>query len=214
MVALLSVVFSSAVAVTAATDPVVAPSASASVSVPTPIEMLLVAADRRVRAPDPKIKALLAEGLRRSPTFAALLVAINRSDVIVYIEHVMTLPKDTLGRLTMVPIAGVTRYLRIQIRPDLSRNEAIALIGHELQHALEVADNASVRDTNGMIALYERIGHSSGGEHVYDTTAAQDRGRQVRRELTMTVSLDGQGMALGVGSKDGATPAGAAFATK
>jgi len=190
MVALLSVVFSSALAVVAPTDPVVAPAPS----VPTAIEMLFLAPERRVRAADPRIQSLLVEGRRRSATFASLLFAINRTDVIVYIERVMTLPKDTLGRLTMVPIPAA-RYLRIQIRGDLSRNEAIALIGHELQHALEVAGDASVRDADGMIALYERIGHSSGGEHVYDTTAAQDRGRQVRRELTMTASLDATGTA-------------------
>ena len=51
----------------------------------------------------------------------------------------MILPKGTLGRLTMMPPAGEYRYLRIQIRADLSRREAIALIGHEMQHAMEIA---------------------------------------------------------------------------
>ncbi len=36
----------------------------------------------------------------------------------------------------MLPLAGEYRYLRVQIRNDLTRREAIALIGHELQHAL------------------------------------------------------------------------------
>jgi hypothetical protein len=153
--------------------------------------MVFRSPDRRVRATDPRVQSLLTEGFNRSPSFAGLLVAINRTDVIVYIERVMSLSKETLGRLTMVPIPGPTRYLRIQIRSDLTRNEGIALIGHELQHALEVAGEPGVRDANAMIALYERIGHSSGGEHVYDTTAAQDMGRQVRRELTMVVEYRG-----------------------
>ena len=34
-----------------------------------------------------------------------------------------------------------------------------------------------------MIRLYERIGHASDGEHAYDTEAAQDTGRIVRREI-------------------------------
>ena len=95
----------------------------------------------------------------------------------------MILPKDTMGRLTMMPLAGDFRYLRVQIRADLSRREAIALIGHELQHALEIADAAEVRDSTGLIRLYERIGHASSGDHAYDTEAAQDTGRIVRREL-------------------------------
>ena len=145
--------------------------------------MLLVAPHRRVRAADARVQALLVEGLRRSRTFASLLTALNGSDVIVYIEKSMALPKDTMGRLAMVPIAGPQRYLRIQIRAELSQDESIALIAHEMRHALEVAADRDVRDTAALIRLYERIGHSSGGEHVYDTIAARDTGRQVRREL-------------------------------
>ncbi len=97
----------------------------------------------------------------------------------------MTLPKETMGRLTMMPRgAGSSRYLRVQIRADLSRREAIALIGHELRHALEIAEATEVRDTTSLIRLYERIGHASIGEHAYDTEAARDTGRVVRRELT------------------------------
>jgi hypothetical protein len=146
---------------------------------------MLQVPDRRVRATDPRVQSLLLEGVQRSPTFAALLMAINRTDVIVYIERSMTLPKDTLGRLTLVPMAGPQRYLRIHIRADLPIKDSIALIGHEMQHALEVAGQADVKDARGLIKLYERIGHPSGGEHVYDTIAAQDTGRQVRRELTL-----------------------------
>jgi hypothetical protein len=147
--------------------------------------LLLNSPERRVRAPEARVYSLMAEGLHRSRTFASLVTALNRTDVIVYIESVMTLPKDTLGRLTMVPRGGTEfRYLRVQIRADLSRRDAIALIGHELRHALEIADAAEVRDTTSLVKLYERIGHSSIGEHAYDTEAARDTGRVVRRELT------------------------------
>jgi hypothetical protein len=145
--------------------------------------LLLNAPDRRVRTTDARLQSLVAEGLRRSSTFARLVTALSDTDVIVYIETVMTLPKGTVGRLTMMPLAGNFRYLRVQIRSDLTRREAIALIGHELQHAAEIANAADVRDMTGMIRLYERIGHSSGGEHAYDTEAAREMGRIVRREL-------------------------------
>ena len=121
--------------------------------------LLLNAPDRRVRATDARLRSLVAEGLHRSRTFAALVTALNHSDVIVYIESVMILPKGTMGRLTMMPRAGEYRYLRVQIRADLSRREAIALIGHELQHAMEIASATEVRDSSAMIRLYERIGH-------------------------------------------------------
>jgi uncharacterized protein YoaH (UPF0181 family) len=177
MVSLLCVLLSGALALT---DP---SPAAPSPTIPTPAQLLLISPDRRVRAATSRVHELMAEGLRRSPTFASLMTDLNRTDVIVYIEQIMTLPKETLGRLTIVPRGDKYRYLRIQIRADLPRNEAIALIAHEMRHALEVADDADVRDSVGLIRLYERIGHSIGGEHVYDTIAAQDTGRQVRREL-------------------------------
>jgi hypothetical protein len=160
-----------------------APAPSSSSSVSPAHYLLLNAPDRRVRATDARLHSLLAEGLNRSRTFASLVTALNRSDVIVHIESVMTLPQGTMGQLTMMPMTGDVRYLRVQIRADLSRREAISLIGHELQHALEIATATDVRDSTALIGLYERIGHASNGEHVYDTKAAQDTGRIVRREL-------------------------------
>jgi hypothetical protein len=176
MLSLLPVVFSGAVLMATPTDPVP--------SIPSPSQVLLTSPERRVRAADSIIQELLTDGLHRSPTFARLLTSLNRRDVIVYVERVMTLPRDTMGRLTIVPVLGRQRYLRIQIRGDLSRSDAIALIGHEMTHALEVADDPDVRDSRSLATLYQRIGHSSGGEHVYDTMAARDTGRKVRRELT------------------------------
>ena len=177
MVSLLPVVVCGVLLLTGPTEP--------RSSMDPPSYALLTSPERRVRAADPRVTHYLAEGFERSVTFARLLTTLNATDVIVYIERVMTLPHDTLGRLTIVP-AATARYLRIQIRADISTTEAIALIGHEMQHALEVAEAPLVRDSGGLIALYQRIGHSSGGEHVYDTEAAQNTGRQVRRELLGT----------------------------
>jgi hypothetical protein len=150
---------------------------------PTPASLVLTAPERHVRAPEQRVKTLLAQGFSRSPTFASLLLALNRSDVFVYIEMVMTLPKDTMGRLMIVP-GGQTRYLRIQIRADLPQRDAIALLGHEMRHALEVAENPDVRDDGDMIRLYQRIGHQSSGAHSFETEAAQETGRKVRSEFT------------------------------
>jgi len=171
------------VSMLALVDPLAAPAAPSGPTLSPAHYLLLNAPDRRVRATDARLRSLVAEGLHRSRTFAGLLTALNHSDVIVYIESVMVLPKGMMGRLIMTPPAGEYRYLRVQIRAELSRREAISLIGHELQHAMEIAGATEVRDTSAMIQLYQRIGHLSTGEHAYDTEAAQDMGRTVRREL-------------------------------
>ena len=180
MISLLPVVLATTCAMT---DPRPATAPSASPSVPSASYLVLNAPERRVRAPDARVQSLLAYGFHRSSTFASLLTALNKSDVIVYIETVMTLPKETMGRITIVPLNGKERYLRVQIRTDLPRREAIALIGHEMRHALEIAEVPDARDAGGLIRLYERIGHSSGGEHSYDTSAARDTGRKILSEL-------------------------------
>jgi hypothetical protein len=144
----------------------------------------LSAPDRRVRSTDRRIVELLHRGVERSKTFAELVTALNTTDVIVYIERVSTLPTTLAGRLLLLPMAGNQRYLRIQVRGDLSPVELIALIGHELRHALEIAEHPGVRDESAMLTLYQQIGHpSTGALHTYDTQAAQTAGRQVRLEL-------------------------------
>jgi hypothetical protein len=143
----------------------------------------LSAPDRRVRSTDRYIVSLLQKGIDRSKTFAELVTALNTTDVIVYIERVPKLPTTLAGRLLLLP-TGEQRYLRIQVRGDLSPVELISLIGHELRHALEIAENPAVRDESAMLTLYQRIGHpSSGALHTFDTQEAQTAGRRVRMEL-------------------------------
>ena len=61
--------------------------------------LLLNAPDRRVRAADARLHSLMAEGLNRSHTFASLVTALNRTDVIVYVESVMTVAEEHDGPL-------------------------------------------------------------------------------------------------------------------
>lgn len=138
---------------------------------------------RHVRTTDGYLQAMLRIGLQRSPTFASLMAQLNDTDVIVYLEPVQALPTTLSGRLLLLPHDTPQRYLRIQVLATLGRMEIISLIGHELRHALEVAQAPDVRDERALVRLYERIGQRSVKGHQYDTTAAQDAGRAVRKEL-------------------------------
>ena len=144
---------------------------------------LLSSPDRRVRSIDPGIVELLDTGIRRSPTFAGLVRSVSGTDVIVYIERVRNLPNSLAGRLLLLPGSANQRYLRIQVRRNLSRPDLISLIGHELRHALEIAQEPNVRDNATMIQLFQRIGVSSSDIHSFDTAAAQSVGWRVRQEL-------------------------------
>jgi len=164
------------------TTPAAAPAAAVN-DVPVPYGAMLNDAYRRVRAADNHIKRLLEEGVKRSVTFGDLVAAVNATDVIVYIQRVDRLGPTIAGQLMIVPVPNAQRYLRIQVLDHLSPEETISLIGHELRHALEVATAPDVRDQQGLIELYERIGERGGMVHTFDTRAAQNTGRRVRREL-------------------------------
>jgi hypothetical protein len=144
---------------------------------------LLSAPERQIRATNPRLRQLIDRGVRRSYTFARLVQDLHDTDVIVYVEATRNLPRLVDGHLFLIPSGDAQRYLRVQVRPDLHPDETIALIAHELRHALEVGAATQVRTPDGFAALYKRIGHTVIGGHRYDTAAAQQTGRTVRREL-------------------------------
>lgn len=150
--------------------------------VPFTESAVLESPGRHVRAADPMLRVLLRRGYRESPSFAALITRLQHSDVYVYIEEVARLPRALDARLLMVPSAQNQRYVRVQIGLHGATEDLIALLGHELQHAVEVADAGQVRNENDLATLYQHIG-IRGGMHTYDTVAARDMGRMVRREL-------------------------------
>jgi hypothetical protein len=77
------------------------------------------------------------------------------------------------------------RFLGVTVRMPLVTDAGVALLGHELRHAAEVAAAPWVTDERLYGILYERIGHAqcSRPQRCFDTVAAVDAGRQVLREL-------------------------------
>jgi hypothetical protein len=156
--------------------------AAGAVATPSPYAVL-ESPVRHVRATEPYVDKLLRSGFERSATFARLLADLDQTDVIVHIELVPQLPGALEGRMLMMPRAHDYRYVRIQVALCGSPDETIAIIGHELRHATEVATASDVNTLPDLRRLYERIG-IRGGPELYDTRAAQETGRQVRKELT------------------------------
>jgi hypothetical protein len=140
----------------------------------------------RIRPLAPYLEDLLQEGTASSATFRELVERIRRSDLIVYVSP-GTLDSRLRGRLKFIGAAGNTRYLRIQVGWQASAARSIASLGHELQHAVEVADAPTIRDEESFGREFARIGFPSSavqlGEDRYDTRAAVDAGYQIWQEL-------------------------------
>lgn len=152
-------------------------------SIAAEYEALLTSPERRLRATDVRMQSLIAEGIRRSPTFARLLVQLEKTDLIAYVERVPNLPAVISGRLLFISASPAQRYVRIQLGTGGTNADAIVTLAHELQHAIEVGTSPDVRDQDALARLYQRIGQNSLSGHTYDTVAAQAAGRLVRREL-------------------------------
>jgi hypothetical protein len=140
----------------------------------------------RIRPMAPYLEAFLKEGMASSATFRALVERIQRSDLVVYIAP-GTLDARLRGRLKFMGASGNTRYLRIEVGWLGSEARSIAALGHELQHAVEVADAPEIRDEASFGREFARIGYPSSavqfGEDRYDTRAAVETGYRIWQEL-------------------------------
>lgn len=139
----------------------------------------------RLRPQDSRLAQALKEGARRSATFKSLVDRIEASDVIVYVAINPTMKPNLAGMLTWMTQAGDYRYVRASIKTELSFDDMISTLAHELQHAVEVIDDPTVVDEKTLVALYQRIGrqHSMLMPARWETEAAQETAYRVRREL-------------------------------
>jgi len=143
----------------------------------------------RVRSTERFILDLVQEGHDRSPAFRELVTAIDRSNVIVYVEPGVC----AFGHLDGCLVAFINvsrfgeRYLRVAVNRRRDRDSLIGLVAHELQHAREVAEVPDVLSVDGMLALFHRIGWAPAcPPHVnncYETRAAMRAGELVIAEL-------------------------------
>ena len=137
-----------------------------------------------VRGASPRMMKMLDFAIQRSRTFKDMVKAIDATDVIVHVEEVRNLPSGVDGRLTFVSATGGVRYLRAQVIAGRGPIDTMSVVGHELQHALEVALEQAVRDEASFEALYVRIGDRPAHPDRYDTAAAREAGRRVRNEMS------------------------------
>jgi len=131
---------------------------------------------------NPEIAALLREAAERSVTFRLLVRAIEATDGIVYVEA------GTCGHSVracvplMLTVAGPHRLLRVVVDLRRARDQVLAAIGHELQHAVEVLREPSIKTTAAMYYRFYDEGRAENGS--FETRAALEAGQKIAHELT------------------------------
>ena len=135
----------------------------------------------RVRTESAEVRHLIEETASRSRTVRELLARLAATDTIVYVEFTPS-PLVPTARTKLVTTTSGVRFLRIGININAASADRGPWLGHELQHALEIAERREVRDDNGVRALYQRIGRSHGIDQ-FETDGARHVEWAVRAEL-------------------------------
>ena len=137
-----------------------------------------------LRTDDARLAAALVRGWDESPTFRDIVDRLDGSDLIVYVSR-GSLSGQTSASTQLLTWTGGYRYVRVTLELDPNTDVGVAMLGHELRHALELAEAPWVRDEGTVIELYRGIGFSSctRPRPCYDTLEAVEAGRQVLVEL-------------------------------
>jgi len=139
-----------------------------------------------VRPLDASTRTAFSSGMKGSPLFRELVAQLEGSDLIVHVESDCTMRDRVQGKLLFVTAAGGVRYLRVRIGCAVSGIRQVAILGHELRHAVEVADAPWVVDESTMAEEYRRIGFPSRGDtdgSAFESRAAIDAGERILRDL-------------------------------
>jgi hypothetical protein len=146
---------------------------------------------------DDLARQLLAFGGEASPTLRYIVGELEASDLIVLVSvgppstWYQATDQRHHGATRLLGAAGKQRYVAIWIdslwhaRGQYRRR--VALLAHELRHALEIAQAPFVVDQQGMVSLFEQIGRELSPRR-YETEAALAVESRVLGELSAAVS--------------------------
>jgi hypothetical protein len=142
-----------------------------------------VSGNPAIRPRSPLATAAIEYGLKRSPTLAAEFEALQQSDMVAYIDVGPVIYSGVSGYVTFISKTTQCRYVRIALTARLNLSQTAALIGHELQHVLEIAAHAEVVDAESLREMYEWFGRHGLHQHSYESAEAIEAGQQVAAEL-------------------------------
>lgn len=140
----------------------------------------------RLRPVGPRAVKTLAVGMARSATFQGIVDALERLDVVVYIHVAVQPAGSAAGETRFLGASPLSRFVTITLDRDMMGSALVAMLGHELQHALEVAQSPEVRDRESFKQYFVQHGTPRQTLGEYETRAALEVGGRVRDELATT----------------------------
>ncbi|MFI5178311.1 MAG: hypothetical protein ACHQO8_07100 [Vicinamibacterales bacterium] len=135
-----------------------------------------------VRALDATAADLVAAGTRGSATFSGLVESLDRAaGLVVYVST--TSEPDQRGSIVFVSRAANVTYLLIRVCTRQVGADRVAVLAHELTHAVEIARASPiVASERDLQRLYPCIGIDSSGKRL-ESEAAVRAEQAVHREI-------------------------------
>lgn len=143
-----------------------------------------------VRPIDDTAEVFLRFGIEESEHFRDIVGTLERSNVIVYVEVRQDGAHPVGGGLRFLGESQGVRWVRAtvdsgtgnRIRTFQDIVRLTAILGHELQHAVEASEAASLADVHEFEQYFRMIGANE-RSGVLDTRGAREAGRLVAAEL-------------------------------
>ena len=135
-----------------------------------------------VRPADAMADTILVGAMERSAIVRSLVRRLESTEVIVHVETSLQLPGGMSGATRFVTSRGGYRFLRVTLSARLLNDESTIMLGHELQHATEIAE-APVHDIVAIERLLKSTGYRT-GSNVFETASARRTEKMIRLELS------------------------------
>ena len=135
----------------------------------------------RVRSESARIAETIARGREGSATFRRLVENIEATDGLVFVDEGVCAGGVRACLRLSVTVAGPSRLLRIVVNLRKAPGcEAIEMIGHELQHAIELLRNPGIRSDIQAYNFFYGVARTSSSR--FETEAAMQAGIAIGRE--------------------------------
>jgi hypothetical protein len=157
---------------------------------PTTATAAAPAALRHIRPRDTVAALFLRFGQDKSARFREIVRALERSNVIVYVEVRQASSHPVGGGLTFIGEANGLRWVRAMVDSGTPSHlhtcqdivRLTSILGHELQHAVEASQAPTMQDVGEFERYFRSIGIAREPK-ILDTLAARQTGKRVADEL-------------------------------
>lgn len=146
--------------------------------------------DPRLRPAEASAKALVEDAVSRSAIVRDLADGLRATDVVAYVRVGPCVEGERDSSIHFLGRSRYERFMVIKINDALPLDRQVALVGHELQHAVDMAKASWITDSFRMQQYFTLVGSKLAyPEHGFETLSAMRTERNVGQELAAAVPV-------------------------